>query len=78
VGIASRHAASSVALSHVGGRHQLMGVSWPDTLVSGAAGITLSPAQVKRGTELAKEQGVNNANFQVRALIHSQVGQVGH
>lgn len=29
------------------------------------AGITLSPNQVKRGTELAKEQGVPNASFQV-------------
>lgn len=28
-------------------------------------GITLSPNQVKRATELAKEQGVDNANFQV-------------
>ncbi len=29
------------------------------------AGITLSPAQVKRATELAREQGVDNAHFQV-------------
>lgn len=29
------------------------------------AGITLSPKQVARGTELAKEQGVPNASFQV-------------
>jgi len=28
-------------------------------------GITLSPAQVKRGTELAQEQGVDNVHFQV-------------
>jgi len=28
-------------------------------------GITLSPKQVQRGTELAKEQGVTNARFQV-------------
>lgn len=30
-----------------------------------AAGITLSPNQVKRGTELAAERGLSNAKFQV-------------
>ena len=34
------------------------------------AGITLSKDHVRRGTELAKEQGVHNARFQVsKALL---------
>ncbi len=33
------------------------------------AGITLSPAQVKRGTELAKERGLDNVQFQVLKKI---------
>jgi hypothetical protein len=32
------------------------------------AGITLSPNQVKRGTELAAQQGLSNASFQVRGV----------
>eukprot|EP00590_Aulacoseira_subarctica_P005077 CAMPEP_0172433624 /NCGR_PEP_ID=MMETSP1064-20121228/69013_1 /TAXON_ID=202472 /ORGANISM="Aulacoseira subarctica , Strain CCAP 1002/5" /LENGTH=334 /DNA_ID=CAMNT_0013181665 /DNA_START=188 /DNA_END=1192 /DNA_ORIENTATION=- len=32
-------------------------------------GITLSPMQVKRGTELAKEQGVPNAKFMVKDAL---------
>ena len=32
---------------------------------STVTGITLSPEQVRRGTELAKERGITNANFQV-------------
>lgn len=32
-------------------------------------GITLSPGQVKRGTELAKEQGVPNAKFMVKDAL---------
>lgn len=38
----------------------------PDAQVTG---ITLSPQQVKRGTELAKEQGVPNANFMVKDAL---------
>jgi len=30
------------------------------------AGITLSPNQVKRGTELAQERGLTNVKFQAR------------
>jgi MPBQ/MSBQ methyltransferase len=33
-------------------------------------GITLSPGQVQRGTELAKEQGVKNANFMVMDALN--------
>lgn len=32
-------------------------------------GITLSPAQVKRATELAKERGLDNVHFQVSTLF---------
>ncbi|CAN0073271.1 unnamed protein product, partial [Phaeothamnion confervicola] len=41
-------------------------------LGSGAqvTGITLSQAQVKRGTELAKEQGLPNAKFQVMDALN--------
>ena len=40
------------------------------------AGITLSKEQVRRGSELAAEQGVPNAHFQVRtcsAVIRSKM-----
>ena len=36
------------------------------------SGITLSPEQVKRASELATEQGVNNANFQVMDALNMQ------
>ena len=38
------------------------------------AGITLSPAQVKRGTELAKERGLENIQFQVRTKAFHLAG----
>lgn len=34
-------------------------------LLRGVAGITLSPKQVARGTELAKQRGLTNVSFQV-------------
>ena len=34
------------------------------------AGITLSKSQVKRGTELAAEQGLGNCSFQVMDALH--------
>ena len=37
---------------------------------SSVVGITLSPRQVKRGTELAQEQGVPNAKFQVTNALN--------
>ena len=34
------------------------------------AGITLSKSQVKRGNELASEQGLHNCSFQVMDALH--------
>ena len=45
-------------------------------MVSTHAGITLSKEQVRRGTELAAEQGVPNAHFQVtHQLIYDLCAQ---
>ena len=38
--------------------------------VNACAGITLSKSQVKRGTELAAEQGLGNCSFQVMDALH--------
>eukprot|EP00956_Cyclotella_meneghiniana_P000914 scaffold1076_cov61-Cyclotella_meneghiniana.AAC.3 len=35
-------------------------------------GITLSPNQVKRGAELAKEQGLSNTNFMVMNALEME------
>lgn len=37
----------------------------PSVAAQCCAGITLSKEQVRRGTELAREQGVSNVHFQV-------------
>lgn len=37
------------------------------------AGITLSNSQVKRGTELAAEQGLGNCSFQVMDALHMDI-----
>lgn len=46
----------------IGGTSRLLAERFPDAQVTG---ITLSPKQVERGTELAKERGITNARFQV-------------
>lgn len=38
-------------------------------------GITLSPRQVQRGTELAAERGLNNVSFKVGAETKAQAGR---
>lgn len=50
----------------IGGTSRHLGAKFPDTSVTG---ITLSPKQVARGTSLAKERGLDNVNFKVRALF---------
>lgn len=50
-----------------GGTSRHLGKKFRNATVEG---ITLSPAQVKRGTELATEQGVTNVNFQVMNALN--------
>ena len=57
--------------------HAPQGGSYPQThsihhhhRVSAHAGITLSNSQVKRGGELAAEQGLGNCSFQVVDALH--------
>ncbi len=38
-----------------------------------ATGITLSPKQVERGTELARERGLTNVEFKVNQMIFAYV-----
>ena len=46
----------------IGGTSRFLAKHYPHAQVTG---ITLSPNQVKRGTELAKERGINNVDFKV-------------
>lgn len=46
----------------IGGTSRYLAAKFPQAQVQG---ITLSPNQVKRGTELADERGLNNVKFQV-------------
>ena len=47
----------------IGGTSRYLAAKFPGASVTG---ITLSPNQVKRGTELAAERGLGNVQFQVR------------
>lgn len=68
------------AVSQAGGERKLKQSRWREHTDTGSAccciplplcaGITLSPKQVERGTQLAKERGLNNVNFQVGGLLH--------
>jgi len=53
----------------IGGSSRWMAKCFPDAEV---LGITLSPAQVKRATELAKEQGLTNVKFQVTDALNTK------
>jgi MPBQ/MSBQ methyltransferase len=56
------HTACIAALLAAAAHHNLVLLTVAQTW---RAGITLSKEQVRRGTELAKEQGVSNVHFQV-------------
>lgn len=47
--------------------------AYHDQVVLLHAGITLSNSQVKRGTELAAEQGLGNCSFQVMDALHMDI-----
>ena len=47
----------------IGGTSRHLAATFPGAAVTG---ITLSPSQVQRGTELARERGLSNVNFRVR------------
>ncbi|DBA96041.1 TPA: hypothetical protein ACH3X1_001542 [Trebouxia sp. C0004] len=51
----------------IGGTTRILAKNFPDAKTQG---ITLSKSQVKRGTELAAEQGLNNCSFQVMDALH--------
>ncbi|CAL5227341.1 g10286 [Coccomyxa viridis] len=53
----------------IGGTSRHLAAKFPDAKVQG---ITLSPAQVKRGTELAKERGLDNVQFQVMNALEME------
>merc|ERR1719356_2112227 len=46
----------------IGGTSRILAKKFPDAQVTG---ITLSPEQVQRATQLAKEAGISNAEFKV-------------
>mmetsp|Transcript_10846 Transcript_10846/g.27985 ORF Transcript_10846/g.27985 Transcript_10846/m.27985 type:complete len:441 (-) Transcript_10846:126-1448(-) len=52
----------------IGGSSRHMASVFPDAEV---LGITLSPAQVERATQLAKEQGLTNVKFQVTDALNT-------
>jgi MPBQ/MSBQ methyltransferase len=51
----------------IGGTSRILAASFPDAKVTG---ITLSPKQVNRGTQLAQERGLPNVDFQVMNALH--------
>ncbi|KAL3140222.1 hypothetical protein ABBQ38_004497 [Trebouxia sp. C0009 RCD-2024] len=51
----------------IGGTTRILAKSFPSAQVQG---ITLSKSQVKRGGELAAEQGLSNCSFQVMDALH--------
>lgn len=51
----------------IGGTTRILAKNFPDAKTQG---ITLSKSQVKRGTELAAEQGLGNCSFQVMDALH--------
>ncbi|KAK3284469.1 hypothetical protein CYMTET_6474 [Cymbomonas tetramitiformis] len=53
----------------IGGTSRLLAKNFPDSKVTG---ITLSPNQVKRGTELAKEQNLPNVEFKVMNALEME------
>ncbi len=64
--------------SHISTRAHTDTHSYTNThgCVRECTGITLSPKQVERGTELAKEQGVPNASFEVSHLFSYLVRRI--
>jgi len=53
----------------IGGTSRLLAKRFPDAQITG---ITLSSSQVRRGTELAKEQGLENVEFKVMNALHQE------
>ncbi|KAK9806354.1 hypothetical protein WJX72_011230 [[Myrmecia] bisecta] len=53
----------------IGGTSRRLAKLFPEAQVKG---ITLSPNQVKRGTELAKEQGLTNVSFEVMDALNME------
>uniref|UniRef100_A0A7S0QV71 Methyltransferase domain-containing protein n=1 Tax=Pyramimonas obovata TaxID=1411642 RepID=A0A7S0QV71_9CHLO len=53
----------------IGGTSRLLAKQFPDAKV---IGITLSDSQVRRGTELAKEQGITNIEFRVMNALEME------
>lgn len=54
----------------IGGTTRILAKNFPGAQVQG---ITLSNSQVKRGTELAAEQGLGNCSFQVMDALHMDI-----
>eukprot|EP00238_Polyblepharides_amylifera_P001131 CAMPEP_0196573142 /NCGR_PEP_ID=MMETSP1081-20130531/3090_1 /TAXON_ID=36882 /ORGANISM="Pyramimonas amylifera, Strain CCMP720" /LENGTH=436 /DNA_ID=CAMNT_0041890755 /DNA_START=124 /DNA_END=1434 /DNA_ORIENTATION=+ len=53
----------------IGGTSRILAQKFPNAQVTG---ITLSPNQVKRGTELAKDQGLSNVEFKVMDALNQE------
>lgn len=66
--LAPCHAAAASAFTRPAAHHRRVPVR---LLLPRCAGITLSPNQVKRGTELAAERGLDNVQFKVRPVPRS-------
>lgn len=54
----------------IGGTSRYLANKFPQAQVQG---ITLSPSQVKRGTELAAERGLSNVNFKVMDALNMEI-----